>query len=138
MSRPTQQDLFEADLSFVQIFKSLIRTGTLATIKPAGLAVLVVLKTNVSYQTGRTSIPIREIASQTGLTRPTVLIAIKLLEVNELISLERVGTTRKRNIYKVIERIPFSDAVSEVPAGELAFPVHPRSCLLYTSPSPRD
>ncbi|HIA04762.1 MAG TPA: winged helix-turn-helix transcriptional regulator [Myxococcales bacterium] len=125
-AQPSQLDLFEADMGFVQVFRSLISTGLLAEIGASALAVLLVIKVSASYQTGESHISMRKIASQTGLSLPTVQMAIHKLEEAGLLAVSRRGKTRKRNFYVVKEMIPFQDARTEEGAGVINFPYIPR------------
>ena len=123
---PSQMDLFEADLGFVQIFRSLVLSGRLAEIGAYGLAVLLVIKVSASYTTGESHISMRKIKEQTGLSLQSVQKAIKLLEEKGFLAASHRGKSRRRNFYVVKEEIPFTSVETDEPAGVINFQHVPR------------
>lgn len=118
----SQRELF-LDSRFFVLLSSLVTSHQLAVIKPTGLAVLCVLRTFANHRTGDSSVSITAMQGYTGLSRNTVIKALRVLEEHGLVS--RSEVSGRRTVYRITDKVLVKDAeANEV--GELLVPYKPQ------------
>lgn len=88
---------------FTHVFRSMMDSGTIATMSGSALKVYIIIKLRSGFVDGKTTSSSAEIGEKTGLSKSQVTRAIKELRDMGLLFSERIG---RRNTYRIIERIP--------------------------------
>lgn len=92
----------EIDTSYLTAQRDMFASGLVAEIGPSAFAVWHGIKMHANFQTGESYPGIRRLAEITGMTPPTVQVALKTLVANHLLRIRRKG---QKNIYIARERL---------------------------------
>lgn len=123
MKKEEQGDLFKADLSWFHIFKELVRNGTWASLSPNAKAIYPVIKTFVNWESGDAFPSIDTLEQFSGVSRPSVVKALKELEGMGLLFKE--SKRGKGSSYTLIEKFAVQDQSGNI-ATEISFDYTPR------------
>src|SRR5687768_4272605 len=121
--KQSQAELFKADVSWFHIFKEIIRSGAWARMSPNAKAIYPVIKAFVNWETGAAFPSIDTLEKYSGISRPSVVKALKELESEGLLAKEsRKG---KGSNYTLIEKFAVQDQGGKVATG-ISFDYKPR------------
>jgi len=104
--KTNQQELFKAETTWFHVFKSMIDSGDLANMTGSELKVYLVVKSFTNFSTGRSFPAIENIAESSGLSASQVTRALRKLEANDYIRIEKKG---RRNHYTLREKVDCVD-----------------------------
>lgn len=107
MTQEKQDDLFRADTSWFHIFKEIIRNGTWSRMSPSAKAIYPVVKSYANWEHGGAFPSIDTLEQYSGVSRPSVVKALKELE--ELGLLKKVTTRGKGSTYSLVEKFDVRD-----------------------------
>jgi len=117
--RGFEEDEFRINGSdFIHIFRYMLENGSIAKMSGNSLKVYIVIKTLSGFENGKTTASIEDISISAGLSRSSVLRAIKELKEQKYLFSERFG---RKNTYQIIETIPTvhktgnPQAIAEIP-----------------------
>ena len=109
-----QLPLFEVDFSFLKIHHDMVRSGRLAKLGPIPFAVLVALRSHVSYS-GTSAFPSQAtLAEECGISLSSVKKGLRVLvQENYLLVRSTSAGKRKKNIYSLNENLTATDVTGE-------------------------
>ena len=106
MSKPEQNELFEAETQWFHVFKAMIDSGELAKMEGSTVKVYLVVKAHTNFSTGRAFPALETIAEKAGLSVAQIKRCLKQLEEHGYISKEKKG---RSNVYTLREKIQIED-----------------------------
>lgn len=101
-----QIPLLEAETSWFHVFRAMVESGDVKTLGPNAVTVYLVIKSYTNWKTGKSRPDISLISDKTGLSKETVLRALKKLEEHQYVYREKVG---RKNVYTLREKIEIQD-----------------------------
>jgi len=106
IKKPKQKELFKAETTWFHVFKSMIDSGDLAAMTGSELKVYLVVKSFTNFSTGRSFPAIETIAQNSGLSPSQVTRALRKLETNDYIKIQKKG---RKNCYTLREKVNCTD-----------------------------
>jgi hypothetical protein len=101
-SAKEQPEVFKSDMTWTYMSNELIRNGTWAKLSSNAKSVYPVIKTYMGWESGSGSPSIDTLQKYSGLTRPSVIKALKELEEEGL--LIKTTTRGKHSTYQLVEK----------------------------------
>lgn len=116
-----QLEIFTADASWFHIFKELIRNKTWAKLSASATKLYPVIKSFINHQSGSAFPSIDTLEEFSGLSRPSIIKALKELEVEGLL----IKSTNGRNSnYSVVEKFDVKNEQGK-PTASVSFDYMP-------------
>ena len=116
-----QTELFKTDVSWFHIFKELIRNKTWARLSGSATKLYPVIKAYINHQSGSAFPSIDTLQEYSGLSRASVIKALKELEVEGLLVKNSSG---RNSNYSMIEKFDIKDGEGR-PAASVSFDYMP-------------
>jgi len=118
-----QQELFKTDMSWFHVFKELIRSGTWANLSSNSKSLYPVIKAFINHENGNAFPSLDTLEQYSGISRPSVVKALKELEKEGLL-VKTAGNRTTSNNYQVVEKFDVKDAQGR-PAASVSFDYMP-------------
>ena len=113
-----QSELFKTDTTWFHMFKEIIRNGTWARLSGSSKSLYPVIKAYINFESGAAFPSIDTLEEYSGLSRASVIKALKELEAEGLL-IKEVTACRHSN-YTLIEKFDIKDGEGR-PAASVSF-----------------
>lgn len=118
MTKQEQSELFKTDVTWFHIFKELIRNGTWARLSTNAKSVYPVIKAFINWESGSAFPSIDTIEQYSGISRPSIVKALKELEAEGL--LIKAGAKGRGSNYTLVEKFDVTGEDGR-PAASVSF-----------------
>jgi len=118
-----QLEIFKADVSWFHIFKELIRNKTWARLSSNSKSLYPVIKAFVNHENGSAFPSLDTLEEYSGISRPSVVKALKELEAEGLL-IKISGTRNSSNNYAIVEKFHVKDNQGQ-PMASVSFDYMP-------------
>jgi biotin operon repressor len=113
-----QSELFKTDTTWFHMFKEIIRNGTWARLSSNSKSLYPVIKAYINWESGAAFPSIDTLEQYSGISRPSVIKALKELEVEGL--LIKQTTAGRHSNYTLVEKFDVKDGEGR-PAASVSF-----------------
>ena len=113
-----QSELFKTDTTWFHMFKEIIRNGTWARLSSNSKSLYPVIKAYINWESGAAFPSIDTLEQYSGISRPSVIKALKELETEGL--LIKQTTAGRHSNYTLVEKFDVKDGEGR-PAASVSF-----------------
>lgn len=100
-----QEELFKAQTAWFHVFKSMVDSGDVAAMGPGATTVYLVIKAYSNWKDGRSFPSLKTLQEKTGLSKPSVIKHLRVLEEHGYISRDSGKTDGRVNKYTLREKV---------------------------------
>lgn len=98
---------YQAETSWFHLFRSMIESGDAKSLGPHAFTVYCVIKSHTNFNTGEAFPSVKTIVDKSGISKMTVLRALKSLADHGYIQVEKKG---RKNVYRLREKVTINDS----------------------------